>query len=116
MHEMSLAQSISEIIERAAKSNSASKVLRIKLMIGQLSGVDIPSLMQSLTICSQNTIFEKAQFEIERTDGSAWCMDCSKTIPLERIGNACPSCGSYHLSINGGTEFKVSEIILETKE
>ena len=46
MHEMSLAQSIVEIVERTAKENHSNKVVSVRLIVGKLSGVEMHSLMQ----------------------------------------------------------------------
>ncbi|MVX55966.1 hydrogenase maturation nickel metallochaperone HypA [Parasutterella muris] len=116
MHEMSLAQSIVEIVENTAEANNTRKVSKVKLIVGELAGVEMHALMQGLKIASQETPMEGAEIEIERPQGTAWCMMCQKTVPLHRRGDACPECGSYQLSINGGTEFRVSELELGDDE
>ena len=45
MHEMSLAQSIVEIVENTAQQNQASSVVAVKLIIGELAGVEMHALM-----------------------------------------------------------------------
>lgn len=116
MHELSLAQSIVEIVEKTAKDNNSSKVQSVKLTVGELAGVEMQSLMQGLKIASQGTVMQEAKIEIERPEGTAWCMQCAKTVPLHRIGNACPECGGYQLKVNGGDEFRVSELELAEEE
>lgn len=116
MHEMSLAQSIVEIVERTAKENHSNKVVSVRLIVGKLSGVEMHSLMQSLKIASQSTVMEKAEIFVDRLPGTAWCMNCGKTVPMERLGDACPECGGYQLRVNGGKEFRVSEIELSDDE
>lgn len=114
MHEMSLAQSIVEIVENVSQQNGNKEVAKIKLTIGEVSGVEIQALMQSLTIASQSTVMEQAEIEIERPEGTAWCMKCAETVPFHRLGNPCPICGGYQLKINGGNEFRVSELELKS--
>lgn len=116
MHEMSLAQSIVEIVEGVSQQNGNRQVVKVKLTIGELAGVEIQSLMQSFTIASQGTVMEKAEIELERPKGTAWCMKCAKTVPFHHIGDACPICGGYQLKINGGNEFRVSELELKTND
>ena len=53
-----------------------------------------------------------AKIEIERPGGTAWCLKCQKTVPIHRRGEPCPVCGSYQLSVNGGDDFRVSELEL----
>ena len=44
------------------------------------------------------------------------CVTCGcggkKTVPIHRRGEPCPVCGSYQLSVNGGDDFRVSELEL----
>ena len=110
MHEMSLAQSIVEIVENTAQQNQASSVVAVKLIIGELAGVEMHALMQGLKIASQGTVMQEAKIEIERPGGTAWCLKCQKTVPIHRRGEPCPVCGSYQLSVNGGDDFRVSEL------
>ena len=84
MHEMSLAQSIVEIVENTAEANNTRKVSKVKLIVGELAGVEMHALMQGLKIASQETPMEGAEIEIERPQGTAWCMMCQKTVPLHR--------------------------------
>ena len=99
MHEMSLAQSIVEIVENTAQQNQAPSV-------------EMHALMQGLKIASQGTVMQDAKIEIERPEGTAWCLKCQKTVPIHRRGEPCPECGSYQLSVNGGDDFRVSELEL----
>ena len=46
MHEMSLAQSIVEIVESVSQQNNNRDVAKIKLIVGELAGVELQSLMQ----------------------------------------------------------------------
>ena len=86
MHEMSLAQSIVEIVENTAQQNQASSVVAVKLIIGELAGVEMHALMQGLKIASQGTVMQEAKIEIERPGGTAWCLKCQKTVPIHRRG------------------------------
>ena len=116
MHEMSLAQSIVEIVENTAEANNTRKVSKVKLIVGELAGGELPARLLGLKFASQETHMDGADIQIERPQGTAWCMMCQKTVPLHRRGDACPECGSYQLSINGGTEFRVSELELGDDE
>ena len=37
-------------------------------------------------------------------------MKCSDTVPLARLGDACPRCGSYQLQVSRGEEMRVLDI------
>jgi hydrogenase nickel incorporation protein HypA/HybF len=37
-------------------------------------------------------------------------MPCGRSVPLARLGDACPECGSHQLQVVGGDEMRVREI------
>jgi len=113
MHEVGLAQSIIEIVQRSAGENAARRVSCVSLSIGELANVELSSLMQALTVGVRGTVLEGARFEVAREQGSGWCMACAKTVPVHRIGQACPLCGAHQVAVTGGTEMRVSEIEIE---
>jgi hydrogenase nickel incorporation protein HypA/HybF len=78
-------------------------VRAVWLEIGRLSHVS-----QALLRCGRG-----ARLEIVATDGTAWCMKCSRTVTLGRLGEACPRCGSYQLQVTAGDEMRVKEIEIE---
>ena len=62
MHEMSLAQSIVEIVENTAQQNQASSVVAVKLIIGELAGVELHAHMNGLKIASLGTFMLQQNF------------------------------------------------------
>ena len=45
MHELSIAEGIIEIVERTANANQVQHVKTVRVSIGELAGVDIPSCL-----------------------------------------------------------------------
>ena len=111
MHELSIAEGIIEIVERTAAANNVGRVKKVRVAIGELAGVDIPSLEFACVSVRKGGPAAEAELEIERPKGEAWCLDCAKTVPLERYGDPCPFCGGYRLAATGGTEMRVLELI-----
>ena len=112
MHEMSLAQSIVEIVENTAQQNQASSVVAVKLIIGELAWRRnaCPSCKVSKSP-RRERLCRKQRLKLSAR-GTAWCLKCQKTVPIHRRGEPCPVCGSYQLSVNGGDDFRVSELEL----
>ncbi len=111
MHELSIAEGIIEIVERTAAANNVGRVKKVRIAIGELAGVDIPSLEFAWVSVRKGGPAAEATLEIERPKGEAWCLDCAKTVPLARYGDPCPFCGGYRLAATGGTEMRVLELI-----
>jgi hydrogenase nickel incorporation protein HypA/HybF len=112
MHEMSLAESMREIVEDTARTNGATSVTVVRLRIGSLAPVERDALRFCFDVVTKGTVAEGATLEIESVDGTAWCWDCSQSVALAVLGGACPTCGGYRLEVTGGTEMRVHEIEL----
>jgi len=110
MHEMSLAEGILQIVEDTARANAAARVRSVLLEIGVLSHVEESALRFCFDAVTRGTLAEGARVDVFATPGRAWCMPCGASVPLARLGDACPRCGSYQLQITQGEEMKVKEI------
>ena len=110
MHEMSLAEGVLQVIEDAARAQDFSRVTAVWLEIGELSGVEVEAMKFCFDAVVRDSIAEGARLEIIATAGSAWCMKCSKTVPMQELFGECPECGSHQMQVNGGTEMRVKEL------
>jgi hydrogenase nickel incorporation protein HypA/HybF len=113
MHEMALAESVIQIVEATARKNTAAGVRAVWLEIGRLSHVEPEALRFAFDVVKRNGPAHGARLEIVATDGAAWCMKCSQTVTLARLGDACPGCGSYQLQVTAGDEMRVKEIEID---
>lgn len=111
MHELSIAEGILEIVERTARANDVKRVKTVRVSIGELAGVDVPSLEFAWESVRKGGPAAGARLEIERPEGRAWCLDCEDTVPLKRYGDPCPKCGGYKLAATGGTDMRVVDIV-----
>ena len=111
MHEVSIAEGIISIVKATAQANGITRVSKVRVCIGTLAGVDIPSLRFAWTSVIRGTIAENCALEIDRPRGQAWCLKCSHTVDLDSYGQACPLCGSYQLTPIAGNELKVIDIV-----
>jgi len=110
MHEMALAESVIQIVEETARKSAAAAVRAVWLEIGRLSHVEPEALRFAFDVVKRNGPAHGARLEIVATEGAAWCMKCSRTVTLGRLGDACPHCGSYQLQVTAGDEMRVKEI------
>ena len=110
MHEMALAQSMLEIVEQAARENRAPRVTVVRVEVGALSHVEPDALRFCFDVVTRGSLADGARFDIRVIPGAAWCMPCATTVPLARLGEPCPRCGSYQLAVSAGDAMRVSEI------
>ncbi len=110
MHEMSLAESVREIVEDTARAHSALRVSAVRLEIGALSHVEVEAMRFAFDVVMRGSVAEGARLEIEQPPGSAWCMHCSQQVAVAQRGEPCPHCGSHQLQVNGGDRMRVVDI------
>lgn len=110
MHEMSICESILGVIRDQAEAQKFTKVDRISLEIGPLSGVEIEALRFGFDVVMRDTLADGARLEIVETEGRAWCMPCGETVEIRQRFDACPLCGSHQLQVTGGEELRIREL------
>jgi hydrogenase nickel incorporation protein HypA/HybF len=113
MHEMSLAESVLQLIEGAAGKDQFSKVTTVWLEIGQLSGVEPEAMAFCFDAVTRDSIAAGARLEIIALPGVGWCMACAKSVPMTEVFGECPQCGGYQMQVTGGTEMRVKELEVE---
>jgi hydrogenase nickel incorporation protein HypA/HybF len=113
MHEMALAESMLEIVEKAARQHGASRVSAVRLEIGALSHVAVDALRFCFDAVTRGSLAEGATLDIESTPGEAWCMPCGERFPLAQVGDACPRCGGYQLTVTRGEDMRVRDIAID---
>lgn len=113
MHELSLAGGVLRLVEQAAQREGFSRVQRLVLEVGALSGVEVRALRFALEAVAPGTCLQGCSIDIEEPPGEAWCMACSQRVPLAARGDACPQCGGWQLQPVGGTELRVRELLVQ---
>ena len=110
MHEMSLAEGVLGVIEDAAQAQGFARVRTVWLEIGRLAAVEVEALRFSFDVVKRGSVADAATLEIIDVPGTAWCMQCSDSVPLAARGEPCPRCGSHQLQVSSGTEMRVKEL------
>lgn len=113
MHEMSLAESVLQIIEDASRKQGYTRVKTVWLEIGQLACVEQESLRFCFDEVMRDSIAHQARLEIIEIAGQGWCAKCSIEMPISALYEACPNCGSYEIQVTGGDEMRVRELEVE---
>lgn len=113
MHEMSLAQSVREIVEDAARAHEAKRVGRVRLEIGRLSHVEVDAMRFAFDVVMRGSLASEAALEIVETPGTAWCLRCAQAVEIAQRGDPCPSCGHGPLQVTGGDRVRVIDLDIE---
>jgi hydrogenase nickel incorporation protein HypA/HybF len=113
MHEMSLCEGVLQILEESARQQGFSRVKKVWLEIGRLSGVEVEAMRFCFEVVVRGTLADGAHLEILETPGEGWCLDCGRTVAVHRRFDPCPGCGGYHVQVTGGDEMRVKELEVE---
>jgi hydrogenase nickel incorporation protein HypA/HybF len=113
MHEMSLAESVLNIIEDAARNGKFDRVMSVTLEIGALSAVEPDAMRFCFEAVTNGTFVQGAKLEIVELPGLGFCRDCNKTVTLAERYGLCPECNGTHIAITGGETMRVKEISVE---
>lgn len=113
MHEMSLAESVLQIIEDTARKQGFTRVKTVWLEIGELACVEKESLRFGFDVVTRDSIAEQARLEIIEMAGQGRCEKCARDFPLAALYESCPECGSYEVKVTGGDAMRIKELEVE---
>ncbi|QNU66770.1 hydrogenase maturation nickel metallochaperone HypA [Ruminiclostridium herbifermentans] len=113
MHEYAVTQSmVRTAVEEANKAN-ASKILEIRLVIGDLSTIIDDSVQMYFDIMSEGTIAQGAKLIFKRVKAEFKCKDCGEVFIKPPKGFDCPKCGGLGTPTDIGKEFYIESIEIE---
>ena len=113
MHEMSLAESMLGLIEDCALREGGQRIRTVRLEIGKLSAVEPEAMRFCFDAVTRGTLAEGAVLDIVEQEGSAWCFDCNREVPLGARYDPCPVCGGFRMQVAEGTTMSVKELEIE---
>ncbi|WP_373036668.1 hydrogenase/urease nickel incorporation protein HypA [Sulfurimonas sp.] len=112
MHEYSIVQSLLDSCEENARANDASKVMKVVVKIGVMSGVEPDLLKTAFDTFKEKTMCEEAEFVINIQSVVVKCNECQKESTLKELEYTCPSCKSSDLQIIDGEDMYLMQLEL----
>jgi hydrogenase nickel incorporation protein HypA/HybF len=110
MHELAITQSILSLTLEQAKKVNASKITRINLTIGELTGIVEDCVRFYFELLSKDTIAAEATLTFDKPPTTLRCRQCATTFSPENLTWVCPNCGEPKIEIISGRECLVSSI------
>jgi hydrogenase nickel incorporation protein HypA/HybF len=114
MHELQVTESILEIVLRHAKAARASRVISIRLSIGELSDLESDWVQKYFDYLSKDTIADKALLYIDKIPVQLRCEACARVFAVdgrEALQAAlCPDCGCERFAVVAGREYKIEDM------
>ena len=94
----------------AAKSAGASRVVKLRLRIGTLSGVVPASMRFAFDVVCHGTMAENASLEIESVQAACWCETCRAEFECADFFNECPRCQNPSGELRRGREMEIADV------
>ncbi|BDD89369.1 hydrogenase maturation nickel metallochaperone HypA [Desulfofustis limnaeus] len=115
MHEISLVQNLLEQLRDLAHQNNAQRILRVKMVIGPLSGVVIDSFTFGFDILTkQEQLFDQATLEISIPKVVFRCVRCGHEMETDgQRPSGCLACSEPILMPEGGDDLILQQVELE---
>lgn len=117
MHELSIAQSLVQLVTEQVAAEELPQVRNIKLRIGALSCVHPDSLLFSFDLVTQDTPLGGVELIIETIPVVIYCAQCNSLETLPGIQSfRCPRCQQPSADIRAGRELDLEAIELEPQK
>ncbi|MEA1953853.1 MAG: hydrogenase maturation nickel metallochaperone HypA [Campylobacterota bacterium] len=113
MHEYSILQSLIESCEESAKQNGATKVTKVFVKIGVMSGVEPHLLKEAFETFKEQTICDGCEFVMDIQKVKIFCYDCNRVALLEKREYLCPNCKGGDLTVEDGEDMYLMRLELE---
>lgn len=113
MHEYSIVQALIDSCEENAKQNQASKVTKVVVKIGVMSGVEPHLLEIAFNTFKEGTMCADAEFVMNIQEIRVLCESCIKESELKKLEYLCPNCGSNQLKVLDGEDMYLMQLELE---
>ena len=116
MHEYSIVDSLLQLATEHALKNNATKVTKIEVKIGVLSGVEPDLLKTAFETFKEGTICEEAEFIMNIQPVVIECEECKNKSTLKKDEYLCPHCKSSNIKIIDGEDMYLMSLELETED
>jgi hydrogenase nickel incorporation protein HypA/HybF len=113
MHELSITENILSLALEKANAAQASKISRINLVIGELSGIVDECVEFYFDFLSKDTIAAEATLSFQKSPTQLRCRNCAATFSPGNGNWACPNCNEPKIEIISGRELYIESIEVE---
>jgi hydrogenase nickel incorporation protein HypA/HybF len=106
VHELALMESV---VDTVLEHTAGTRVVVVRLAIGELAGVDVDALRFCYGVCTEGTPLAGSDLEIVAIAARARCRTCRREEPTHSFATAC-SCGSFDRALVAGDELLLRDV------
>lgn len=104
MHELSLIQSLLEMVDELGAEKGFQRISVLRLSMGRMSCADPQALRFAFDAESPGTRSEGAELVFDILPAVLYCFSCEKDEGMTSHELRCPACGGTQVILTGGTE------------
>jgi hydrogenase nickel incorporation protein HypA/HybF len=113
VHEFGLMANVLSSVETAARESAATRVLRIRLVVGDMTEVVAEAMEFALEALGAGTICEGAELVVEKVHPRSRCTQCGLEYQHDRLHWICPNCEALATELIAGRELYIKDIEVE---
>jgi len=116
MHEMGIANSILEAVQKEMRRYTDSRPLKVGVRIGELAAIDPESLRFCFEALSRETDLEGVELEITVCPRRHRCQECGHEYVVRDYNFVCPQCRGTWSECIAGDELALGYLEVEKHE
>jgi hydrogenase nickel incorporation protein HypA/HybF len=113
MHEQSIVENLLAVALEHAEKAQAKKILRINVVVGDLSGVVDEAVTFYFNFLSKDTIASDASLFFMHIPAQLRCRKCDTIFTAEQLDFHCPKCKEQQVDIVAGRELYIENLEVE---
>lgn len=113
MHEMSLMGGVFAVIEQTLAQHEITRVLQVKLKVGELTNAEPEALSMAFEAYSKETVCEGAELIVERVPVRGRCKNCREEFTVLNTLFLCPKCRNSGIDVIQGEELLLESLEVE---
>ena len=113
MHELGIASSILEAVEKEAVRHPGTHISKVGVKIGEISGVDRDALQFGFDVLVKDTDLEPLALELEYVPRMQRCSKCAYEFRMTDFDPRCPLCGQFSTECISGEELDIAYMEVE---
>ncbi len=116
MHEMGITQGILDSSFEAAKAAGATRIIDIRVSVGELTEVVDFALQFAFEALTPGTMAEGATLTVTHVPARSHCNACGLDYAHDRFQMVCQHCDSFDVALLHGRELQIDSIETEDDE
>lgn len=113
MHELAMVRSIYDVISEQIKEHHVKRVMQVRLVVGELTGVEDMTMKLCFEMYVQATPLEGAKLVIRRVPAKVRCRICGNEYETKIPFSGCAVCGNKKIQIISGEELYIDSLEVE---